>query len=430
MPFYTCLAVFFCFYFSSAQDQISCGSELDFFSVDMDENNGTGSTNSTYEWHVREDEFEGEILPQTSSGNQIIIDWLNTPEGEYTVFVKEINGEASCLPEPQLIQVLFENVFPEQILGPSYVCEGETIPLKHPFLEKGEWTIENENIGRVDQNGNFEAVQTGETIVNFSYMTKACQFTVSKVIQVQPRPKPKLENHEICIDTEGKEIIILNSGLPQENLEFKWYYNDQPMPNSQNHISVTDIGEYKLQVINLNTGCSSDIITTKVKALPKPSISANVDTDFHDNQRIVVNIDNPQAYLFKLEDGEFQDSPVFNNITTEGTYHISIKAKQGCFTKEIKVIVINYPKFFTPNDDGYNDTWNIDSLKDDPTAEIFIFDRYGKLLKMISPSSQKGWDGIYNGKAMPTDDYWFRVDYTDRNDAVQKSFKSNFTLKR
>ena len=62
---------------------------------------------------------------------------------------------------------------------------------------------------------------------------------------------------------------------------------------------------------------------------------------------------------------------------------------------------------------------------------IYIFDRYGKLLKQLSPSGA-GWDGTYNGNPMPTSDYWFTVEYRETNDGsnAKKQFKANFTLKR
>ncbi|MBC8757723.1 T9SS type B sorting domain-containing protein, partial [Kordia sp. YSTF-M3] len=64
-----------------------------------------------------------------------------------------------------------------------------------------------------------------------------------------------------------------------------------------------------------------------------------------------------------------------------------------------------------------------------PAAKIYIFDRYGKLLKQISPAGQ-GWDGTYNGTPMPSADYWFRVEYVDPFDGNLKEFINHFTLKR
>jgi gliding motility-associated-like protein len=63
---------------------------------------------------------------------------------------------------------------------------------------------------------------------------------------------------------------------------------------------------------------------------------------------------------------------------------------------KITINIIDYPKYFTPNGNGYHGTWNISSLKPESNAKIYIFDRYGKLLKEIRPWSD-GWDGTFNG---------------------------------
>ncbi|MFN4198131.1 MAG: T9SS type B sorting domain-containing protein, partial [Flavobacterium sp.] len=88
---------------------------------------------------------------------------------------------------------------------------------------------------------------------------------------------------------------------------------------------------------------------------------------------------------------------------------------------------INYPPFFTPNQDGYNDTWNIIGGDQLVNAKIYIFDRYGKLLKQISPNGE-GWDGTYNGRPLPSTDYWFTINYEENG--TPKEFKAHFSLKR
>ncbi len=96
-------------------------------------------------------------------------------------------------------------------------------------------------------------------------------------------------------------------------------------------------------------------------------------------------------------------------------------------TWTVEVAVIDYPKYFTPNGDGNNETWNIAGIGSD--AKIYIFDRYGKLLKQLSPTGQ-GWNGTFNGSMMPTSDYWFTVVYTEPITGTTKEFKAHFTLKR
>uniref|UniRef100_UPI003751EC5E T9SS type B sorting domain-containing protein n=1 Tax=Flavobacterium sp. TaxID=239 RepID=UPI003751EC5E len=83
--------------------------------------------------------------------------------------------------------------------------------------------------------------------------------------------------------------------------------------------------------------------------------------------------------------------------------------------------------YFTPNGDGYHDSWNIVGLANQPNAKIYIFDRFGKLIKQIS-SNGDGWDGTFNGQLLPATDYWFSVNYLEQT--FEKQFKAHFSLKR
>ena len=82
-----------------------------------------------------------------------------------------------------------------------------------------------------------------------------------------------------------------------------------------------------------------------------------------------------------------------------------------------------YPKFFTPNGDGYNDTWAIKYSHIEPNLKVDIFDRYGKLLKRLT--NKNSWDGKYNGYELPSTDYWFVV--TRENG---KEYRGHFNMKR
>ena len=158
---------------------------------------------------------------------------------------------------------------------------------------------------------------------------------------------------------------------------------------------------------------------------------ANMDWDVTDafakNQ--IVTVTNPVGvnYSYLMDSGPFQSSPIFENVSS-GLHSITITDNNGCseFTNN-NILVINYPKFFTPNGDSFNDRWNIFDLSDQLNSRIYIFDRFGKLLKDISPL-ESGWDGSYIGQPMPADDYWFTVKYAEQN--TIKEFKAHFSLKR
>lgn len=136
-------------------------------------------------------------------------------------------------------------------------------------------------------------------------------------------------------------------------------------------------------------------------------------------------------YEFAINGGEFQDSPIFMNVPP-GLNTVIINDKNGCGTTEpIEFLVVAYPKFFTPNGDGINDDWNIKGIETLTEPVVYIFDRYGKLLKQLGMADT--WDGTFNGSQMPSTDYWFRFEYVE-NDITQpvvaKTRKTHFTLKR
>ncbi len=109
-----------------------------------------------------------------------------------------------------------------------------------------------------------------------------------------------------------------------------------------------------------------------------------------------------------------------------GIHSVYVRYKKRCGTSFIEISVIGYPKYFTPNGDDVHDYWRIDGVNSQfqTNSAIFIYDRYGKLLKqLVTPSL--GWDGTFNGSMMPTDDYWFRVQLEDG-----REFKGHFALKR
>ena len=103
-----------------------------------------------------------------------------------------------------------------------------------------------------------------------------------------------------------------------------------------------------------------------------------------------------------------------------------VRDKNDCGIAEELVSVIGFPRFFTPNNDGYNDTWQVKGVNAQfqPNTLIYIYDRYGKLISQIDPAGL-GWNGIQNGRPLPNDDYWFSITLEDG-----RIFKDHFSLKR
>ncbi len=153
--------------------------------------------------------------------------------------------------------------------------------------------------------------------------------------------------------------------------------------------------------------------------------------DLSDSNNIEVFVQGDGDYEYAINGGEFQDSSVFLDVPP-GENTLIINDKNGCGTTEpIPFLVVGYPKFFTPNGDGIHDAWNILGIETLTDPVVFIFDRYGKLLKQLDETTI-GWDGTFNGRPMPSSDYWFRLEYSRDEDGalVANTIRTHFTLKR
>jgi len=160
------------------------------------------------------------------------------------------------------------------------------------------------------------------------------------------------------------------------------------------------------------------------------NFDANVITPpFSNSHQILATATGIDEYAFSLDDGEFQSSGLFDNVSA-GVHIITIIDSNSCFKEVIELVILDYPKFFTPNGDGINDCWNISSVDELDFAKITIFNRFGKELFQFDQDS-KGWDGLYKGKTLPSDDYWFKILYSEKNPkGIQREFIAHFSLKR
>ena len=339
-------------------------------------------------------------------------------------------------PTPQVIPI-----------NPIVICSGESpnITLTGTLLGTSfAWTIvQNGVIGATNGFGNsindILTTTSGSNGTVFYTITPTLGSCIGSqatiVVRVNPKPIPVLVSGIVCEEFSTGNITqtyLFLSGLNNTNYSFQWFFNGALITGaSTNTYTANAAGLYSVVSTNILTGCvSEEVFGTVTASIFSNAFSADVTDAFTANQNIVVN---PPAgsgpFQFQLDNGPFQDAPIFYNVNG-GLHTISVKDASGCTNLKGEVLIVDFPRFFTPNADDYNDTWNVIGLESQPNSKIYIFDRYGKLIKQISPIS-KGWDGTYNGTAMPSDDYWFTVDYIDPNrNNGEKTFKSHFSLKR
>ncbi|MFY7810978.1 MAG: T9SS type B sorting domain-containing protein, partial [Flavobacterium sp.] len=257
-------------------------------------------------------------------------------------------------------------------------------------------------------------------------------------IFVNPLPKPVLQNGVICVDEQGNPLgnFTINAGLSDLDHTFEWKYKnnygiESTLPFTNSTITINQVGTYHVIATNTTTGCKSfpsnpAIITASTAAT---QFLVTQSDSFADMPFIEINVLNGSGtYLYQLNDSAWQTSNIFENVNF-GNHIVRVKDTLGCTNLSEKVKIITHLKFFTPNGDGFQDNWKIFGFEDQPEATIFIYNKYGKLLKQLSTlDASNGWDGTFIGNNLPADDYWFVINY--KENGQEKIFKSHFSLKR
>jgi gliding motility-associated-like protein len=292
-------------------------------------------------------------------------------------------------------------------------------------------------------------VQTGTYWVRIENNLTGCYITDSFAVIVEQLAEPNIvaSTNIACVnfgETTVNNTLILDSQVTG-NYTFEWYAGGNLIPGENGPtLTVTEVTDAQVEfsviaISNSALQCASDTAPdrtrfTVIRSGLASNLTYTVTNAFSDLQIITVTNDGYGVYHYSLDDGPILDNGgVFTNVPIgTHTVHVwDVRDPNGYSCGEVSiegVQIIDYPHYFTPNGDGYHDTWNIKGLENFADATtIYIFDRHGKLLKQIS-SDGDGWDGTYNGQLMPSTDYWFKVEYPEAG--VMKEFKAHFSLKR
>ena len=297
--------------------------------------------------------------------------------------------------------------------NPITICAGKTISL--------EAITSSGNVNWYTSPTSNSILASGNSIVipdvskNSTYYAEAVDSGCSNknripvTVSVYELPNVSDEELSIC---EGR-TVTLNAGI--SNMEYLWSTGETTQT-----IRVNEPTNYSVIVTSpAPENCS---ITKKINIVqtPKPTIREILVSE----SEITILTATAGDFEYSIDGINYQNSNTFR-LEKGGIYKAFVKDKNNCGKDSKSFVIITYPKFFTPNNDGENDMWKVAGMENFPNAIIEIFDRYGKRVAYLSRRNQ-GWNGNYNGRALPATDYWF---VSKIDDSIPEK-KGHFSLLR
>ncbi|SCY04666.1 gliding motility-associated C-terminal domain-containing protein [Nonlabens sp. Hel1_33_55] len=227
----------------------------------------------------------------------------------------------------------------------------------------------------------------------------AIEFTVSD---------PPLLNGQDFVICPNENVLL----DPQASDTFSYEWSTGEMTPT---IEVNTAGTYTCVVTNTD-GCSA---TTSFNV---STIDAPLIIELQENADVLTVITNDGNFQYRINGGDYQLS---NRLDINGILQavVEVTDLENCTTVTETFNRLGITQFFTPNGDGFNDVWEVGNLAAFPGARVELYDRYGKLLKVMD-EADPNWNGIFNNEPLPSSDYWYRVTYED------VEIKGHFSLKR
>ena len=391
--------------------------------VCFDENltlDATDSSPATYKWYFNGNPILGETNPTLSFSPN----YTSTMNGTYEVI---INEGSLCEKEGKINLEFTENLIIDQITYTK--CDDDGV--KNGITYFNPIDIVNMKTNLFTNLPSYYTVElfklptdTTPLTIPFYNTTPFSQVIYAKITNsncYDPIPIT-ISVNVFELNTPSVEISICEgqNTLLQADLGYTYLWSTGETSSS---IIVDTEGTYTVDIIS-TYDCSAKK-TFKVTSSQQATITDIEINDLSTNNSANIIVTGNGDYEYSLNGSSYQNSSYFSNLEG-GDYTIYVRDKNGCGITTERFYILEYPKYFTPNNDGYNDTWAIKDLEKRglEASKIYIFDRYGKLLKQIAPLDQ-GWNGTFNGTPLVSADYWFVIEQP-----TGKTIRGHFALKR
>ncbi len=272
-------------------------------------------------------------------------------------------------------------------------------------------------------------INTKTYYLRISSSTGPCPVLAELTINInRPEASTELKGVSICAGT----TVELKVGTTLDGSDFKsqvWYKaEDLNTAISTDKTYNASIGNYVV-VLEAQNGCKHSQ-SVKVSQAESAKITAII----IDGTTVTVKAEGGvPPYEYSL-DGPmyyrpFSTNNVFTDVSIPGIYNVLVKTSSNCEPTLAHFTIIKILNTITPNGDGQNDYIDYSDLKSKANAKFIVIDRYGKKVYDSAERKDYIWDGKLNGKPLPTDTYWYILEWTDLGASAPTQQKGWILLK-
>ncbi len=369
-----------------SHDEVDLGPDRELCIHDTLTLDATVANATAYQWQRNGSDIPG--------ANQAV--YHVTEPGTYAVQV-----EIGLCHTSDTINVTYSD-YPIIDLGPDIeACAGDTVTLDAtPSNQHGNETYEWSKDGTVISGANGPTLDVTETGTYVATVTNnVCTNYDTIYVHFQDPPPLDLGPDQIVCSYDD---AVVASNITDGDA-YIWEVNGTTVNTTDTEITLSGTGEYDV-VLTMTKGVCTVTDSVHVKILSPIVIDAQ--PEIYGILNVTASGGLPD-YQYALNDGDYQSTGHFEELP-DGDYTVHVRDANNCEADTlVHVINLIIPPYFTPNNDGTHDTWRIINSEYTPDADLYIYDRFGRLVKHMNTAIDQVWDGTYNGLPLGSTDYWF-----------------------
>lgn len=231
-----------------------------------------------------------------------------------------------------------------------------------------------------------------------------CPVLAELTIKIKvPVQSDNLKDKTICPD----EVTDLNAEAGP-GVTYEWYKEGEPAKiGTGNYISGLPVGKYYV-ILTAPNACPYRQ-NVEIKAAELPIIDG---IEITGSTVKIIAKNGVQPYRYAIDGGNYQNSDTFTNVSP-GLHKAYVISADNCDPVEKEFSVIEIYNLLTPNGDGVNDVLDMSLLKHKVNVKFQVMDRDGRKLFDGDNKNNYIWNGMQNGKVLPTSTYWYIMQWQD-----------------